>query len=261
MSTLIVVEDGAIATVTIHRPDRLNALNAEVLEELAKLFQALERRASDHRPRVVVLTGAGDRAFVAGADISEMSGLSVAEARAFSERGQRLGRIMEESSFPIIAAVNGFALGGGCELALACDLIVASERARFGQPEVTLGLIPGFGGTLRLASRVGVPWARRLLFTGEIVDAQRAAELGLVDIVAAPEQLLNRAMELARSIADKAPLAVAASKRSLLRSQRADPTTALDHETLAFSSLFASADAQEGLQAFLAKRPPRFSGR
>src|SRR5690606_17567200 len=152
-----------------------------------------EARAPADRPRAVVLTGASDRAFVAGADIAEMAGLSVDEARRFSEAGQRLGRQMEEASFPILAAVNGFALGGGCELALCTDFILASDKARFGQPEVNLGLIPGFGGTIRLAERVGIGWARRLIYTGEIIDAARALELGLVDMVVPPNELLPTA--------------------------------------------------------------------
>jgi enoyl-CoA hydratase len=261
MTTLLTEELGGIATLTLHRPDRLNALNTALLGELSAYFAALEARPVPDRPRAVVLTGSTDKAFVAGADIQEMSGLSVNEARRLSEAGQSLGRLMEESSAPVIAAVNGFALGGGCELALCCDLILASDRARFGQPEVNLGLIPGFGGTIRLAERVGVGWARRLIYTGEVIDAARAAELGLVDQVVPAAELLNTAHALARQIAQKAPLAVAAAKRSLLRGRRSDPAQAADHETLTFAALFGSADAKEGLESFLAKRSAEFHGR
>jgi enoyl-CoA hydratase len=261
VSTLRITEDDHVVTVTIHRPDKLNALNAAVLDELSAVFGELEGRTSEQRPRAVILTGSGDRAFVAGADIAEMSALTVADARRFSEKGQHLGRRMEEASFPVLAAVNGFALGGGCELALCTDYILASDRARFAQPEVNLGLIPGFGGTLRLAERVGVGWARRLIFTGETLDAARAAELGLVDAVVPAEQLLSSALELARQIAAKPPLAIAAAKRNILRGLRLDRTAATDQESLAFASLFASHDVREGLEAFLSKRPAEFHGR
>jgi enoyl-CoA hydratase len=261
LSTLEIIEVGRVVTVTIQRPDKLNALNAEVLAELTEGFSELEARPVDRRPRAAILTGAGDRAFVAGADIVEMAALSVADARRFSESGQRLGRLMEEASFPILAAVNGFALGGGCELALCADFIFASDRARFGQPEVNLGLLPGFGGTVRLAERIGVGWARRLIYTGEIVDANRAVELGLVDAVVPADRLLAAAHELAQQIATKPPLAVAAAKRSILRGRRLDPTAAADHESLAFAGLFGSQDVHEGLEAFLAKRTAEFHGR
>lgn len=261
MNTLRVTETERVVTVTIHRPDKLNALNAEVLEELATLFEELDQRVADQRPRSAVLTGSGDRAFVAGADIAELSALSVSDARRFSEKGHRLGRTMEEATFPIIAAVHGFALGGGCELALCADFIFASTRARFGQPEVNLGLIPGFGGTARLAERVGVGWARRLIYTGEILDAARAAELGLVDAVVPSEQLLATATALAREISTKPPLAIATAKRCIYRSRSLDPSSAADQESLAFSGLFASHDVGEGLEAFLEKRPAAFNGR
>lgn len=258
MSVLLSDEQGPVATWTINRPDKLNALNAEVMQGLRALLAGIEARPLAERPRAVVLTGAGDKAFVAGADIQAMSKLSVAEARQFSELGQLLARELEEASFPIIAAVNGFALGGGCELALTTDFIFASENARFGQPEINLGLIPGFGGTRRLAERVGIGWARRLIYSGEIVGAARAAELGLCDCVVPASDLLSAAQALANQIATKAPLAVGAAKRSILRGLRSDPTQAADFETLAFAGLFGSEDAREGMSAFLDKRPATF---
>lgn len=256
---LLIEEEGGVATLTLHRPDKLNALNAELLTALYVQVSSLEARPRASRPRALIITGSGERAFVAGADVAEMSELTSAEARQFSQLGQRLARALDEASFPSLAAVNGFALGGGCELALCCDLILAAERARFGQPEVNLGLMPGFGATLRLAARVGIGRARRLLYTGEQLDAAAALELGLVDAVFPDGELMSAARGLARGIASKAPLAVAACKRSLLRAQSSDPTTAADYESEAFGGLFASADGREGMDAFLSKRTPRFT--
>ncbi|HYO97610.1 MAG TPA: enoyl-CoA hydratase-related protein [Polyangiaceae bacterium] len=256
---LVIEEEGGVVTLTLHRPDKLNALNAELLSALYAQVSSLEARPAVSRPRALIITGSGERAFVAGADVAAMSELTSTQARQFSQLGQRLGRALDEASFPSLAAVNGFALGGGCELALCCDLILAAERARFGQPEVNLGLMPGFGATLRLAARVGIGRARRLLYTGEQLDAATALELGLADAVFPDGELMTAARELARGIASKAPLAVAACKRSLLRAQRSDPTTATDYESEAFAGLFATADGREGIGAFLAKRTPRFT--
>lgn len=257
---VLVARDGHIATLTVNRPDKLNALDAAVLSELTRVVAGFEAESVATRPRAVILTGQGERAFVAGADIAALSGLEPPAARALSQLGQRLGRALEEASFAVIAAVNGFALGGGCELSLCADLIFASDRARFGQPEIGLGLIPGFGGTVRLARRVGPGWATRLVLTGEPVDATRALELRLCDAVFPHAELTARTRELAAKIADKPPLAVAAAKRSLLRARTADPTTASDFESESFAALFASEDAREGLRAFLEKRAPVFRG-
>jgi enoyl-CoA hydratase len=253
-------EDAGVATLTLDRPDRLNALDAALLSRLTERVAELEARPVESRPRVVIITGQGEKAFVAGADISSMAGLGASEARRFSELGQRLGRALDEASFAVIAAVNGFALGGGCELALCADLIFASERARFGQPEINLGLIPGFGGTLRLARRTGPGWANRLILTGEPIDAAKALEIGLCDAVFPAAELLARTEELARKIADKPPLAIAAARRCLLRARTTDPTTATDFESGEFANLFASADGQEGMRAFLEKRAAVFRG-
>jgi len=257
--TLLVERQESLALVTVNRPDKLNALNRQVVSELTRLFDALS--AEDGAPRVAILTGAGEKAFVAGADIAEMSTMSPAEAKAFSDAGHALGARIETAPFPVIAAVNGFALGGGCELALACDFIVASERAKFGQPEVNLGLMPGFGGTQRLARRVGLGLARELVYSGDHIGADRAAAIGLVNEVVAPERLLERARELATKIASKAPLAIAASKRVMLRGFDADLATANELEATAFATLFGSADQREGTSAFLEKRKPKFQGR
>ena len=252
--TILVSEAAAVVTVTINRPSKLNALNAQVISELTQAFQALEAAPVETRVRAVILTGAGDKAFVAGADIAEMSTLSPAQAYVFSSAGHRLGRLMEEVSFPIIAAVNGFALGGGCELALCADYIFASERAKFGQPETNLGLMPGLGGTQRLSRRVGLGRARELVYAGEPISAAQALAIGLVNRVVSPEELLPQAEQHGKRIAEQAPLAVASSKRALNRGFDTDLATACELEATAFGALFATNDAREGLTAFLAKR-------
>ena len=261
MSTLLVSEDGPLAVLTLNRPDKLNALDSELLAAIGRATSELAARPVASRPRVAIVTGAGDKAFAAGADIAELATLSAEQARALSQHGQRVARTLEEAPFPVIAAVNGFALGGGCELAMACDFIIASDKARFGQPEVTLGLVPGFGGTQRLARRVGVGLARELVYSGALIDAERARAIGLVNEVVPHASLLERVREIARAIASKGPLAVAAAKRLMLRGPESDLTTASDLESEAFGALFATHDAHEGTAAFVAKRPPSFEGR
>jgi enoyl-CoA hydratase len=258
---LVVEEDGPLVIATLNRPDKLNALDRALLGEVGALVNELAVRPAPTRPRALILTGAGDKAFAAGADIAAMSALTPEEARAFSEHGQRVGRTLEEAPFPSIAAVNGFALGGGCELALCCDFIVASDRARFGQPEVGLGLLPGFGGTQRLARRVGIGHARELVYTGAVIDAARAAAIGLANAVVPHAELLAKAKELGRAIASKAPLSIAAAKRLMLRGSEVSLEAALELETTAFGAAFATSDANEGIAAFLGKRPPKFEGR
>ena len=252
--SILVSEAMPVVTVTINRPTKLNALNAQVLSELTQAFEALQAAPVAERVRAVILTGTGEKAFVAGADIAEMSGLTPAQAYAFSAAGHRLGRLMEEVSFPIIAAVNGFALGGGCELALCADYIFASERAKFGQPETKLGLLPGFGGTQRLSRRVGLGHARELIYGAEPISAAQALAIGLVNRVVPAEELLPQTEQHARGIAEQAPLAVASSKRALNRGFDTDLTVACELEATAFGALFATEDAHEGLTAFLAKR-------
>jgi enoyl-CoA hydratase len=252
--TILVSDAPPVITVTVNRPSKLNALNAQVIAELTQLFQTLEATPAESRVRAVILTGAGDRAFVAGADIAEMSGLTPPQAYAFSAAGHRLGRLMEDVSYPVIAAVNGFALGGGCELALCADYIFASERAKFGQPETNLGLMPGFGGSQRLSRRVGLGHARELIYAGEPISAARALAIGLVNRVVPAEQLLPQAEQHAQRIAEQAPLAVASSKRALNRGFDGDLAAACELEATAFGALFATNDTREGLSAFLAKR-------
>ncbi|MBI2894763.1 MAG: enoyl-CoA hydratase/isomerase family protein [Deltaproteobacteria bacterium] len=240
---------GAVATLTINRPDKLNALDGATIRELA---EAADRVAVDPAIRAVIVTGAGEKSFVAGADIAEMQAMTEAEALDFSERGQRCVATFERMSKASIAAVNGFALGGGTELALACDVIYASENARFGQPEVNLGVIPGFGGSQRLALRVGWGKANELMFSGDVITAPEALRIGLCEAVFPLAELRSRAMALAEKIAKKGPLAVAAVKR--VRGQ------GLEAEARAFATLFGTADQKEGMTAFLAKRAAVFKG-
>jgi enoyl-CoA hydratase len=249
---------GATATVTIQRPDKLNALNARVLAELTRAFQGLE---ADAEPvRCAILTGAG-KAFVAGADIAEMAGLSTADAKRFSDAGHGLCALIEALPFPVIAAVNGFALGGGCELALACDFIYAAEGARLGQPEVNLGVIPGFGGTQRLLRRVGLARARELVYSGDMVTAEQALAIGLVNAVHPAAELLLRARDMALKIASRGPLAVAAAKRVMLRGQPLDLPAACELEAQAFSALFGTEDQRTGMKAFMEKSKAVFAGK
>jgi enoyl-CoA hydratase len=250
------VEDG-VGIATLNRPKALNALNAQTVRELGQLLGAVEGDAS---LRALVLTGAGDKAFVAGADIAEMSALSALEARRFAEAGQRTFERLEGLGIPTIAAVNGFALGGGCELAMACDLVYASERARFGQPEVNLGIIPAFGGTQRLQRRVGPARAMEMILTGDMVDAATAKAWGLALEVLPPEKLLEHAVAQARKIASRGPAATAAAKRILRATAAPSLAAGQEMEADAFGMLFGTQDGREGLKAFVEKRPPRFLG-
>jgi enoyl-CoA hydratase len=259
--TLLIAEADQVVTVTVNRPAKLNALNAQVLAELTQAFQSLEGVPAETRVRAAILTGTGEKAFVAGADIAEMSGLSAARAYEFSAAGHRLGRLMESVSFPIIAAVNGFALGGGCELALCADYIFAAEHAKFGQPETNLGLMPGFGGTQRLSRRVGLARARELVYSGEPISAAQALVIGLANRVVPANELIAQSEQHARRIAQQAPLAVAASKRALNHGFDADLASACELEATAFGALFATEDARAGLTAFLAKQRATYQAR
>jgi enoyl-CoA hydratase len=211
--------------------------------------------------RVVALTGAGERAFAAGADIKYMSGLGVDEAKEWGRLGQAVGALLETMPKATIAAVNGFALGGGCELALACDFRYASSAAKLGQPEVNLGIIPGWGGTQRLARVCGVGIAKELIFTGRVVGAEEALRIGLVNAVFEPGELLERTLETASLIASKGPLAIAAAKEATNRALQGAHAANLERERDRFGELFSSADAKEGMTAFVEKREARFSGR
>ena len=253
-----VQRDGAVAVVTIDRQDALNALDVPTLTELRDRLREL---AGDAGVRAVVLTGAGDRAFVAGADIKYMSGLSPERAKAWGALGHEAGRLLETMPKPAIAAINGFALGGGCELALACDIRYASSRAKLGQPELKLGIVPGWGGTQRLARVCGLGVAKELIFTGRTVDAAEALRIGLVNAVFEPEDLLAKACETAALLGAQSPVALALTKRLCNLTLGADHTGGLEAEAASFGELFASEDAREGLTAFVEKREPNFLGR
>jgi len=245
-------QDGFVATITINRPEALNALNRDVL---AGLDEAV-RRAEVERPRVVLLTGAGERAFVAGADIAEMATMSPDEGRRFSETGNAVFRRLERLPMPTIAVIHGFALGGGCELALACDIRLASTKAQFGQPEVSLGITPGFGGTQRLPRLVGVGIAKELIFAGRNIDAARALAIGLVNAVYPPDELRAAAERLAGDIASRAPIAVRAAKAAIDLGGATDLDAGLALEARFFGSTCGTADQREGMAAFTAKRKP-----
>jgi enoyl-CoA hydratase len=239
-----------LAVVTIDRPEVRNALDARMLDDLDQAFAALARESG---VRAVILTGAG-KAFVAGADIKAMLDFTQEQALAFARRGQQVFGRIARFPHPVLAAVNGPALGGGCELALACDLRIGSDLAKLGQPEVKLGTMPGFGGTQRLARIVGRSKAKYLLFTGEAIPAARALELGLLDEVVAPDQLLPRCREIARAIAVRAPVAVSCCKEAIDLGGDADLARGLGHEAELFARTFATADRKAGMKAFLDKR-------
>jgi len=249
---------GAVATLTVNRPKALNALNREVLEGIAQVLRDIRH---DPAIRVLIVTGAGDRAFVAGADIAAMAEMGVSEGLEFTRLGHRVMNTIEELPIPVIAAVNGFALGGGLELALACDLIVASEKARFGQPEINLGIIPGFGGTQRLPHRIGHSRARELIMTGEMFDARTGFEWGLINKVTAPELLLDEANKLAAKIATKSGFALRQAKSALRAAATIEEDAGLRYEQSAFGVCFGSDDRVEGMQAFVGKREPEWRHR
>ena len=250
--------EGPFATVTVDRPKALNALDTRTLQELEKAAGELSQRADILG---VMVTGAGEKAFVAGADIAEMNGMDPDRARHFGALGQRVMDVIAALPMPVVAAVNGFALGGGCELALACDFIYASENARFGLPEVSLGILPGFGGTQRLARLVGRARAKELIFTGDMIDAAKAKEIGLVmDVVPLPK-LLGHARAVLERVAKKGPLAIRRAKEAIDRGADLELADGLHIEREVFSDLFDTADRREGMKAFLEKRPPAFTGR
>ncbi len=246
-----------IALVKMNRPEALNALNLETLKELQFLF-------AEHLPkenlRAVLLTGEG-KSFVAGADIKGMASMSERQSKEFSLLGQRVFQIIENFDCPVIAVVNGFALGGGCELALACDFRVVSSKAKFGQPEVNLGIIPGFGGTQRLARLVGNGKAKQLIYTGALISGEEAYRIGLAEEIFSPEELLEKSWELAKTIASKAPVAVKLCKQAINMGMNMDLSRALDLEAHLFSLSFITEDSKEGIQAFVEKREAQFKGR
>jgi enoyl-CoA hydratase len=249
-------EDG-IAVLTIDRREKLNSLNPQVVEEIGNALLDLE----DDPPRVTIVTGAGERAFVAGADISAMNEMTPLEAKKFSELGHAATALLDRSPVPTIAAVNGFALGGGCELALACDIRIAAENALFGFPEVTLGILPGLGGTQRLPRLVGPGIAKELIFSGRRIKAEEARMLNLVNRVVPEGEAFEAAKELAGEIASNGPVAVRHAKQATNKALNVDLTSGLEYEADQFALLFATEDAREGMGAFVEKREAEFKGR
>jgi enoyl-CoA hydratase len=248
----------SIGTLTVDRPKALNALNPDTLREMLRCLRDVRREGN---LRALIVTGAGDKAFVAGADIAAMSKMSVVEAKEMSRLGQRLTSAIEDLPIPAIAAVNGFALGGGMELAMACDLVVASEKARFGQPEINLGIIPGFGGTQRLARRIGLPRAREMIYGGEMIDAETARQWGLVNRVVKADELIVETRKLAAALAGKPPVALAQAKLAIQHGMDVDLENGLRLEAEAFAVTFSTEDRTDGMAAFLGKRPAKFTGR
>jgi len=256
---ILVSRDENTAIVTLNRPQVLNALNHITMVELSEVMDELDR---DQNVSCVILTGAGEKAFVAGADIHELRAIANStDGAAFAIWGQDILFKIEKLSKPVIAAINGYALGGGCELAMACDIRIAAEHAKLGQPEINLGIIPGYGGTQRLPRLVGNGRAKWLILTGDAISAQEALRIGLVDFVVPMAELMNAARDLARKIAGKAPLAVAWAKQSINVGSETDLTTACAYEASQFGLVCGTEDRIEGTSAFLEKRPPRFKGK
>jgi enoyl-CoA hydratase len=253
-----VQRENAVAVVTIDRPEAMNALDVDTLGELRSRLTEL-RKEDD--VRVIVLTGSGEKAFAAGADIKYMSKLSVEQAKEWGALGHQVGQLLEIAPKVSVAAINGFALGGGCELALACDLRYASSNAKLGQPEVNLGIFPGWGGTQRLARVCGLGVAKDLILTGRVVDANEAKRIGLVNDVFEPGELMQTTIKIAQLIASKGPLALAEGKAAINHSLQGDYVESLEAEANAFGELFSSMDAREGMTAFVEKREPDFKGR
>ena len=255
--TILVEREGRVAILTINRPDKLNALNQQVRDEMLEILAGIE---TDDGVGVVVLTGAGEKSFIAGADIGEFAGRTPFDQR-HAMRSPRVFDIMASFPKPVIAMINGFCLGGGCELAMSCDIRIASEKARFGQPEINLGLIPGGGGTQRLPRLAGVGHAMRLILTGDMIGAAEAQSIGLVELVVPAEELRAKTLELAGKIASKSPLTVKVAKEALRASERMSIEDGIAYERDLFCLCFSSADKEEGVKAFLEKRPAAWQGR
>lgn len=251
-------QDGPVGILTVNRPKSLNALNPATVREIGACVEAARHNSS---VRCLMITGAGDRAFVAGADISAMVTMGVIEGKAFSAHGLNVMRSLENLPIPVIAAVNGFALGGGTELALACDLIIAADNAKFGQPEINLGIIPGFGGTQRLARRIGLPRARELIYSGDMIDAETAYRCGLANKVVPLADLMTEAKALAQKLATKPPFAIQQAKESINAGIEMDLENGCRFENEAFALSFATEDKKEGMTAFLEKRQAKFTGK
>ena len=255
--TIIFEVDNGVATITFNRPKALNALNNELFDELST---ALDDIQDNEDIRVLILTGAGDKAFVAGADITHLATLDALGSKVFAGKGQNIISKLQGLNIPVIGAVNGFALGGGNEVALACDFIYASENAKFGLPEINLGLIPGFGGTQRLPRRVGLAMAKEMLFTGKMISAEEARAIGMVNKVCPPESLMDDVKKTARAIAAKGKVSLRAAKQTMNSGLDVDIATGCKMEEDAFGLCMAGEDAKEGITAFLEKRKPEFKG-
>ncbi|MCQ4925207.1 short-chain-enoyl-CoA hydratase [Tissierella carlieri] len=253
-SNLLFKKEGNIGILSINRPDALNALNSIVLDELNEAIDVIN---NDEDVHVIILTGEG-RAFVAGADIGEMKNMNPIEARAFAEKGLSLFRKIELLEKPVIAAINGFALGGGCELSMSCDIRIASEKAKFGQPEVGLGITPGFAGTQRLSRLVGIGRAKELIFTCDIISAEEAYRIGLVNKVVPGQELMTSAIEMANKILSKSQLAIRYANAAINRGIETDLDTGMAIEKDLFGLCFATEDQKEGMGAFLEKRTPNY---
>lgn len=251
LKNVLVEKQGKVAIVTISRPNALNALNSDTLKDLDAAFDALE---NDNEVYAVVLTGAGEKSFVAGADIAEMKDMNALSGREFGILGNKVFRKIENLSKPVIAAVNGFALGGGCEIAMSCDIRIASSNALFGQPEAGLGITPGFGGTQRLARLVGLGMAKQMIYTARNIKADEAFRIGLVNKVVEPENLMDEVLKLANTIVKNAPVAVKFCKAAINRGIQTDIDTAVAYESEVFGACFATEDQKEGMTAFLEKR-------
>lgn len=253
---ILLEKKGTTAIVTMNRPDKLNALNHETLSELEQVFTELK---NDKNVFVVIITGSGQKAFIAGADISELNKLDILSAKSFAERGQRIFNLIENLDKPVIAAVNGFALGGGCELALACHIRLVSENAKFGQPEVNLGVIPGFGGTQRLTRLINSGRAMEYILTGDMIDANEALRIGLANRIYKQEELLQKAEELAGKISSKAQQAIRLSVKSVNIVDEVSSKEGMNYEASLFAVSCGTEDAKEGTAAFLEKRKPNFT--
>ena len=255
---LLIEKKDNIAAVTINRPDKLNALNSQTMSELKEAFTELK---SDSEIYVVIVTGSGEKAFVAGADIAELNKLDVITGKTFAESGQAVFNLIENLDKPVIAAVNGFALGGGCELALACHIRIASENAKFGQPEVNLGIIPGYGGTQRLTRLINSGRAMEYILTGDMIDANEALRIGLVNKVYPKAELIKKAMEMAKKIVSKAQQAIRLSVKAVNMVDEVSGKEGLNYEASLFSLACGTEDFKEGTKAFLEKRKPEFKNK
>lgn len=253
---LKVEQKGAITILTVSAPKSLNALNSRMLKEIGDVVEHIDAATT----RVLIFTGDGEKSFVAGADISEMANLNEQEGYAFGKLGARVFRQIETLPIPVIAAVNGFALGGGCELAMACDIRIASSNAKFGQPEVGLGIIPGFSGTYRLPKLVGQGHAKEMIYTGKVIRSDEALAIGLVNAVYEQAELMDKALEMAQKICTNAPIAIKNAKQSINDGYDLNADDAIELENVLFSKCFCSQDQKEGMSAFLNKRKPEFTG-